>query len=77
VIFVLAAGGYCSYAMAGLPTTVALSRDARITLYLIGAIVGRLFWLAIAILRSIGSMAVEQQQMGQYLLRATPWVDSN
>ena len=47
VIFVLAAGGYCSYAMAGLPSTVALSRDARITLYLIGAIVGRLFWLAI------------------------------
>ena len=47
MIFVLAAGGYCSYAMAGLPSTVALSRDARITLYLIGAIVGRLFWLAI------------------------------
>lgn len=34
-------------------------------MYLIGTVVGRLFWLAVAILRSIGSMVVEQRQMGQ------------
>ena len=29
--------------------------------------VGRLFWLAVAILRSIGSQAVTPQQLGQFL----------